>query len=361
MQRRAFLSGSTALSSLISVTALAPLAGSQAADASADQPPGLHPTAGFGEVMALGYYVVFSRPSMMDEMAAFYGRVLALPRMQSLRATPQQPQNKDLFWGGEAVVIDLAHHALELPLDARESHPATARQLPFFRTDDITVLATALAARGAKLLPLQRSALGQELFVIDPMGRLIGFRQPDARSPWPADREGRRRARRGEAFNPGCASMPAHLQELGWVRLTVADPAALVRFYRDVVGLAGLGTAEGSSLFDLGDNTTLEIVAGGMPRPVPAEQRASETVTIVRVASFDATLARLQRAGQPFPFKIYRHANGSFTYIADPEGNLLGLVDRRPPGEYVGQMPVAVEDLEAQRRWVEHTAGQGLS
>jgi predicted enzyme related to lactoylglutathione lyase len=353
MQRRTFLSGSTALSAL---GVVAPVAHARAA-ATADQAPGATPTAGLGEVMAVGYYVVFSRPSMMDEMAAFYGRVLALPRMQTFRATPQQPQNKDLFWGGEAAVIDLAHHGLELPLDARESDPVTARQVPFFRTDDLTALTSALAARGAKLLPPRRTALGREAFVVDPMGRLIGLRQRDSASPWPADREGRRRARRGEAFNPGCASMPAHLQELGWVRLTAADPAALVRFYRDVVGLAWLGTAEGSTLFDLGDNTTLEIKAGGVPRAVPSEQRAAETVTIVRMVSFDATLARLQRAGQPFPFKIYRHANGSFTYIADPEGNLLGLADRRPPGEYAGQLPVAVEDLEAQRRWVERTAG----
>ncbi len=352
MQRRAFLFGSTAM------TAMASASASEVPAEDKIRRVRPKPTTGLGEVMAVGYYVVFSRPSMMDEMAAFYGQVLALPRMQSFRATATQPQNKDLYWGGEAVVIDLAHHGLEEPLDARERDPATARQVPFFRTDDLAALTTALAARGATLLPTRRTALGREAFVVDPMGRLIGFRQRDANSPWPADREGRRRARRGEAFNPGCAALPAHLQELGWVRLTAADPPALVRFYRDVVGLAWLGSAEGSALFDLGDNTTLEIAAGGVPRAVPAEQRASETVTIVRVVSFDTTLARLERAGVAFPFKIYRHANGSFTYIADPEGNLLGLADRRPPADYVGQLPVAVEDLEARRRWVERTAGQ---
>jgi predicted enzyme related to lactoylglutathione lyase len=352
MQRRTFLSQSTVL------TAVAAAAPAAQAAGQADPAPAQMPTPGLGEVMAVGYYVIFSRPSMMDEMTAFYRQLLALPLMQSFRATAQQPQNKDLFWGGEAVVIDLAHHGLELPLDAREGDPATARQLPCFRTDDLAALGAALAARGVQLQPLRRTALGLEACVADPMGRLIGFRQRDAASPWAADREGRRRARRGEAYNPGCAAMPSHLQELGWVRLTAADPAALLRFYRDVVGLAYLGRAEGSVLFDLGDSTTLELAEGGVARAVPAEQRAAESVTIVRVVSFDATLARLQRAGQPLPFKIYRNANGSFTYIADPEGNLLGLVDRKPPADYAGRLPVAVEDLEARRRWVEHIAGR---
>jgi len=51
---------------------------------------------------------------------------------------------------------------------------------------------------------------------------------------------------RGEAFNPGCASMPAHLQELGWVRLRVADKAAAKQFYGARVSLGrekfGIGT-----------------------------------------------------------------------------------------------------------------------
>jgi len=308
----------------------------------------------FHEVMALGWYVIFSRPSMMDPMTEFYGRTLGLPLMLTMRSV----QNKDLFWAGEDIDIDVSHHALELPLDERESDPSTARQIPIFRTDDLTALLSTLSARGARTVMPRITSEGREAFVLDPMGRLIGFRQCAPDSPLPADREARRRFVRGEAFNPGVAPMPAHWQELGWVHMTVANPAAARRFYGDVLGLRSLGRSRGVDSFDLGDNTPLEIAPGGRPRPRPAEQRASESVIILRVVSFSRMRTRLEKAGVVFPYKIYDNANGSFSYIADPEGNLIGLADRKPPDTYSGTQAVAVEDLEARRRWVETTAAQ---
>jgi predicted enzyme related to lactoylglutathione lyase len=304
--------------------------------------------------MALGWYVIFSRPSLMDPMTEFYGRTLGLPLMLTMRSV----QNKDLFWGGEDIDIDVSHHALELPLDERESDPATARQIPIFRTDDLTALLAPLRARGVTIVAPRSTAARREAFVVDPMGRLIGFRQCPPDSPLSADREARRRFVRGEAFNPGVAPMPAHWQELGWVRITVADPAAARRFYGGVLGLRALGRSRGIDSFDLGDNTTLEIAPGGRPRPRPTEQRASESVMILRVVSFSRMQSRLKKAGVSFPYKIYDNANGSFSYVADSEGNLVGLADRKPPDTYSSKQPVAVEDLEARRRWVETTAAQ---
>lgn len=305
------------------------------------------------EIMALGWYVIFSRPSTQDSMTVFYGQTLGLPMMLNMRGPKQ---NKNLFWGGEDIVIDVSHHALELPLDPREADPDTARQIPIFRTDDLPALIGALTARGASILPPRAVTNGQEAFVVDPMNRLIGFRQRAANSTLPEDREARRRLARGEAFDPGVGPMPEHLQELGWVRISVADAAAARRFYGEVLGLKSLGVARGAARFDLGDNTTLEICPGGTPRPRPAEQRASETVMILRVVNFAAIRARLEAAGVEFPYKIYDMANGGFSYIADAEGNLVGLADRKPPETYRDSMPVAVEDLEARRRWVEAQA-----
>jgi len=308
------------------------------------------------EIMGLGWYVVFGRPSLTDVMTDFYDKTVGLPLMMTMRTAQQ---NKNYFWCGEDIVLDLSHHALEAPLGPRESDPATARQIPIFRTDDLDALIAGFAARGAPVIPATPTFLGRETFVVDPMGRLIGFRQREPASPLAADREARRRFKRGEAFNPGCAPMPAHLQELGWVRLTVADLAAAKAFYGERLGLAYLGAAGGAELFDLGDNTTLEIVGGGIARSVPTEQRAAESVMILRVVDFPATLARLQTAGQPFPYRIYTMANGGFSYIADSEGNLVGLADRKPPAAYKATLPVLPEDLEARRRWVETTAGGG--
>ena len=306
------------------------------------------------EIMGLGWYVVFSPPSMMDRMTDFYEKTIGLPEMLNMRTAIQ---NKNLLWGGEDIVVDLAHHAPETPLSSREADPAAARQFPIFRTDNLDALMASFAARGARTLPIRPTYHGREAFVIDLMGRLLGFRQRDPGSPFASDQEARRRFTRGEAFNPGCASMPTHLQELGWVRLTVADMNAARAFYGARVGLRDLGTAGGAALFDLGDNTTLEIVEGGVARPAPAEQRAAETVAILRVVNFPATMARLKAAGQPFPFTIADKPNGGFSYISDSEGNLLGLADRKPPAAYRGVMPVLPEDVEARRRWVEVTAG----
>ncbi len=308
------------------------------------------------EIMGLGWYVVFSRPSMMDAMTSFYDQTLGLPLMMTLRTAQQ---NKNYFWCGEDIVLDLSHHALETPLSPREADPATARQIPIFRTEDLDALMAGFAARGAKVLPARPTAYGREAFLVDPMGRLIGFRQRDASSPFAADREARRRFKRGEAFNPGCAPMPAHLQELGWVRVRVTDQAAAKRFYGGRVGLPYLGRAGEAELFDLGDNSTLEIAPGGVARPLPPEQRAAESVMILRVVDFPAAVARLKAAGQPFPYKIYSMAIGGFSYIADPDGNLLGLGDRKPPAAYRDKSTPLPEDLEARRRWVEATAGVG--
>ncbi len=306
------------------------------------------------EVMGLGWYVVFSPPSRTDEITEFYGKTLGLPLMMTMR-TPQQ--NKNYFWCGEDIVLDLSHDAPEGPLDPRDADPATARQIPIFRTEALDPLMATFAARGARTLPARQTPFGREAFVVDPTGRLTGFRQRDPASNSAADREARRRFRRGEAFNPGCEAMPAHLQELGWVRLRVADPAAARAFYGERVGLPYLGREGGATLFDIGDNTILEIVGGGLPRPLPAAQNAAESVMILRVVDFPAMASRLKAAGQPFPFKSYSWANGSFSYIADTEGNLLGLADRRPPAAYRATQPVLPEDLEARRRWVEATAG----
>jgi predicted enzyme related to lactoylglutathione lyase len=305
------------------------------------------------QIMSLGWYVIFSRPSAQDSMTAFYGQTLGLPMMLNMRG-PQQ--NKNLFWGGEDIVIDVSHHALEVPLDPREADPDTARQIPIFRSDDLPALIDGLRARGETVLSPRAAPYGQEAFIVDPMNRLIGFRQRNANSPLPEDREARRRLARGEAFNPGVRAMPDHLQELGWVRITVADAAAARRFYGELLGLKLLSVERGVARFDLGDNTTLEISPGGVPRPRPAEQRASETVMILRVVNFAATRARLEAHGVEFPYKIYDMANGGFSYIADSEGNLVGLADRKPPESYRDSVPVAVEDLEARRRWVEAQA-----
>jgi len=109
---------------------------------------------GQGEMMALGWYVIFSPPSMMEQMTAFYGQSFGLPMLSTVRGSQQ---NKNYFWAGEDIVIDLSHHAPETPLDTRKAYPATARQVPLFRTDDLDAVPAVLRARGANILPAVRA------------------------------------------------------------------------------------------------------------------------------------------------------------------------------------------------------------
>jgi predicted enzyme related to lactoylglutathione lyase len=156
------------------------------------------------EVMAVGWYVIFSRPSTMDEMTAFYGQTLGLPLMLSMRG----PQNKDLFWGGEDIDVDVSHHGLELPLDPREADPDAARQIPFFRTDDLTAWLATLSARGAKVVAPRTTAHGRRM-----RARLEAT---GLRFPYKLDRTRRPQATRQLQQHPaGCGGRPRGATPLG--------------------------------------------------------------------------------------------------------------------------------------------------
>jgi hypothetical protein len=133
MDRRTFIFATAA------TTALAAFDGARAAT---------HPSKIMArEIMGLGWYVVFSPPSKTDTVTDFYGKTLGLPLMMTMR-TPQQ--NKNYFWCGEDIVLDLSHHAPETPLGPREADPATARQIPIFRTESLDALMATFAGRGAR-------------------------------------------------------------------------------------------------------------------------------------------------------------------------------------------------------------------
>jgi predicted enzyme related to lactoylglutathione lyase len=152
--------------------------------------------------------------------------------------------------------------------------------------------------------------------------------------------------------------MPQGWQELGWVRIRVADLPSMAVFYANTLGLRFIGEVDGAMLFDLGDNATLELAAGGMARPAPAMQMSSIAAIILRVSDALAYRAALKAAGVHFVHDLIKTPKGNLCYIADPEGNVIGFSDRFHPGSYVEALPtvlppVSLEDAEAQRRWVE--------
>jgi predicted enzyme related to lactoylglutathione lyase len=310
------------------------------------------------ECLSLGWYVRFVPVKAMEEMDAFYTGVLGLPRLWHSRIADGKIENKDLYWAGETIVENHNCGARDATIGARESDPTTARQVQFYRVSELDFIVASLRASGATVLGPVPCYHGREAFVVDPMGMLLGLRQRDVDSPLPQDVEAMRRRLRGEAFNPGCKAMPEGWQELGWVRIRVSDLHAMKTFYAETLGLKFIGEVDGAMIFDLGDNTCLELMNGGVVRPPPAMQMSSIAAIILRVSDALAYRAFLKDAGVHFVHDLIPTPKGDLCYVADPDGNVIGFSDRFHPGTYVDPLPtvlppVSLEDAEAQRRWIE--------
>jgi methylmalonyl-CoA/ethylmalonyl-CoA epimerase len=116
------------------------------------------------------------------------------------------------------------------------------------------------------------------------------------------------------------------------VALHADDLDRAARFYRDVVGLRLVARFDppGLVFFDLG-NVRLLLEAG-----------APASLLYLEVDDIDAERSRLVAAGVSFvddPQLIFHDAEGTFgpaglgewmTFFHDSEGNLVGLVERRP-------------------------------
>ncbi len=308
--------------------------------------------------MGVGWCVRFVPVSLMASMSDHYVQTVGLPRIDRMRIEDGAKENKDLMWGGEAIVVNHNYGGVEGRVSPREADADTARFCAVFRVSDLDTVVDSLRGQGATVSAPRPCAYGREAFILDPMGMLTGLRERDADSPLAEDHEATRRHLRGEAFNPGCRPLPPHWQELGWLRLTAEDLPALAAFYRDVVGLPVLGETDGAVLFGLGDNTTLELAPGGSRRPPPALQMAAEAAPILRVPDLDAAIAHLREGGVHFVHDVLTSPKSRFTYFADPEGNVTGICENLHPSAYFETARALPEDMEAQRRWVETLAVQ---
>jgi catechol 2,3-dioxygenase-like lactoylglutathione lyase family enzyme len=300
-------------------------------------------------VKSLGWYIRFL-PKDQSALSRFYGETLGLPFVRAGTA-----QAVDFYWAGESLIHELIFEGRTEALAARERAADTASLIPIYRVSDIDLLAAELRSRGIATTDVTPYAYGRECFFPDPLGSLIGLRQPDANSALLQDIEARRRARRGEAFNVGCAAMPAHWRELGWILRRVADVAEMTRFYTSVLGLKQVAVRDGRALLDLGDNSLLELAPGGIAAAPPANRSDLPATFILRIRDIAGFKEDMKRQGVRIVHDVIQWARGSLSYVADPEGNLIGVEEKYHPGKYAGQAPFP-EDLEAQRRWVEYQA-----
>jgi catechol 2,3-dioxygenase-like lactoylglutathione lyase family enzyme len=302
-------------------------------------------------VKSLGWYIRFL-PADQAGLSRFYGETLGLPFVRAGTA-----QAVDFYWAGESLIHELIFEGRAQATTAHERAPNTASLIPIYRVSDIETLTGVLRSKGIAPTAVTRYAHGRESFFHDPLGSLIGLREVDLKSALPQDIEARRRALRGEAFNVGCAPMPAHWQELGWILRRVADVATLTRFYTNVLGLNLVAMHDGRALLDLGDNSLLELAPGGVAGAPPANRSDLPATFILRIQNIAAFKDDMKRYGVRIVHDVIQWARGSLSYVADPEGNLIGVEEKYHPSRYAGQVPFP-EDLEAQRRWVEYQAAR---
>jgi catechol 2,3-dioxygenase-like lactoylglutathione lyase family enzyme len=294
-------------------------------------------------IKGLGWFIRFA--DVNSDVGTFYVDVLGFPFVRR-----GDKQKVDFYWAGEAIIFEVIFDATA---NDPQPDPETAECLQIYRVHGLSDILARYRAAGVPIVAGRDGALGREAFLVDPNGQLVGLRERAAAADLPQDREAARRWRRGEAFNPGCKSMPAGFQELGWIVRRVSDVAAMAAFYRDVVGLEVIGEENGRTLLDLGDNVTLELAAGGKINPPLTDRRSRPNVFILRLHQLAPMIAKLRAHGVRFANELIQWDRGALSYFLDPEGNLVGLEEKYHPSRYAPAQPPFPEDLEAERRWRE--------
>jgi catechol 2,3-dioxygenase-like lactoylglutathione lyase family enzyme len=302
-------------------------------------------------VFALGKLIRFAPWAAMD--ADFYGKVLNLPLIRTVHTHVQ------IFWAGEATVYELLYVK-----DKQEQPPADlagAGCVPVFRVTGLEAILATLAGQGVEIVCVQQGERGREAFFRDNSGFIVGLRERSEASTLPQDLAARRRRLRGETYNPGCKSMPEGRQELGWIVRHVADMAGMTKFFRDVIGLAQVGEEQGRPLFDLGDNTLLELAPGGRAHPVPTDRSQGPSGAVLRVHDVGKIRAALPGSGGHVVNDVIAGLHwAELMYFADPEGVVFGAEQGFHPGTYAPGKFVLPENLEAARREKERLAAVAL-
>jgi len=297
-------------------------------------------------IHALGMFIRFAAKGSTSN--AFFEQQVGLPLIRKVGA------NADIYWAGECAVFEVVYVADKQVV--AEPDPLTAAALPVFRVTALDQLLANLAAAGVRTTGAVAAATGREAYFVDSDGYWVGLRERGADAALPQDVEARRRGRRGEAYNPGCKSMPAGMQELGWVVRRVADLEAMTAFYRDVVGLAPIGAEGGHVLFDAGDNIIFELAPGGSAQVAPNDRQQGASATLFRVDDIARLRASLDAAGAHIVNRQIPLHWADLMYFADPEGTVLGAEQGYHPGQYAPEKFILAENLEANRRAREHAA-----
>ena len=118
---------------------------------------------------------------------------------------------------------------------------------------------------------------------------------------------------------------------LGQLGVSVRDLATMTAFYRDTLDLPFLFDAPGMSFLDLGGVRLM------LSLPSPGHEDRRGSILYLRVGDIEAAHAALRARSVAFerpPHLVHRAETWELwlAFFADPEGNLLALMQERPRG-----------------------------
>ena len=298
-----------------------------------------------GNLMAMGWYM--RRTADSHALGDFYGDVVGLPMLRGGRPWPVT-----MFWAGEATVFELKSD--EAPIPERDRDPDTAPCTPIFRVHGLDRLLQRLEDAGVRILREERSPTFRQAFVLDPDDQLILFRETPRTAHSAINQEAWRRLDAGNTFQPvRGASMPADIQCLDGILMRAEDFAAIRSFYRDTIGLEELESNADTAVFDLGDNTFMELRPGGRCARIPEDRVEVTNSFILRLRDTEGFKTCVKARDVHFVNEHIQWKRAHLAYFSDPEGRITGIEQRYAPEDFLEPVEAYPEDLEAERRFLE--------
>jgi lactoylglutathione lyase len=123
------------------------------------------------------------------------------------------------------------------------------------------------------------------------------------------------------------------------VRLLVRDVGVSIRFYRDILGFELKWGEEGIGYASFGGGRGVDLsvfVHEGQPEATPAAARGDRALLSLEVDDVDREVDRLRTLNVPVAAEPRNEPGWGLrvAYIRDPDGNLLELMRRLPPGQW---------------------------
>jgi len=273
------------------------------------------------DVLGLGWVVRRSADPITQ--GEFYRNVLGLPELR--RRDTDRAKNIMMWAGGYSDIETIWQGQVHPPVSKAED----AELVPIFRARDSRSVSDRLKEANT---PFISSTIPEDntVFFIDPAGFVCGLRPAADGSDIASDVEADRLWNLGMGRLSNTTPISSDLQDIGWLRLHVADPDKIAAFYNNEVGLDLLENNGSSGLtLHLGGPAALEICPGGKSRPVPADRKEVPDVWILRGYDHHGFAVEMAEKNVPLVNSLTLGA-GSLNYYADPEGHVFGYQQRNP-------------------------------